>query len=138
MGDLHRLSGSRCRVPHSSAGSAAARPRENGDPLKPKVMFTDVEIRFEREALDGVVAVGTYLNDAAKRLGIPIDADCVPMQGIHSCEVTITAGAELVSSGTTTETEHFAGRGRKGNERLACEARIEKSGEIMIMTKEKA
>ena len=101
-------------------------------------MFSDVEITFEREGFDGVVAVGTYVSDAAKRFGIAIDEDCVPKDGVHLCEVTITKGAALLSPMTERETEHFAVTGRKGNERLACEAQIKKSGEVVIMTKEKA
>ncbi len=101
-------------------------------------MFTDVEIKFERESLDGVIAVGSYLSDAAKWLGVRINTDCVRADGIHLCEVEVVKGADLLSPLTQAETEHFASQGRKGNERLACEAQIEKSGEVVIMTKEKA
>ena len=98
----------------------------------------DAEIRFEREDRDGVVAVRTYLIDAARRLGVRLDSTCQPEKKIHSCAVAITKGAEDLSSITKAETEHFALNGRRNNERLACEARIEKPGEIVIMTKEKA
>lgn len=100
--------------------------------------MTDVEIRFDREDQDGVVAVGTYLMDAAKRFGVKTETDCVPAKGIHSCVVVVTKGAGNLSSLTRAETEHFALHGRRNNERLACEVRIERPGEIVVMTKEKA
>src|SRR5476651_688864 len=98
--------------------------------------MNDVDIVFEREGQTGVVAVGTYLIDATKRLGIRFESDCVPARGLHACEVAIIKGAGNLSSVTKAETEHFASHGRRNNERLACEARIEKPGEIEVMTKE--
>ncbi len=102
-------------------------------------MAADVDIRFERETVDGVVAVGTYLDDAARRLGVKIGEECSSDEGGHACEVTVINGAELLSPLTTVEREHFTASGRKtdGSDRLACATRIEKSGELSIMTKEK-
>ena len=100
--------------------------------------MTEAEIRFEREGQDGVVAVGTYLMDAARRFGVKMETDCVSAQGTHSCVVSITKGAGHLSPVTKAETEHFALHGRRNNERLACEVRIEKPGEVVVMTKEKA
>ena len=99
--------------------------------------MADVEIRFEREGLEGLVAVGTYLFDAAKRFGVTFDEECDKVKGLHHCAIIVTAGAPNLSPLTATETEHFADNGRRTNERLACEARIIKSGEIVIMTDQK-
>lgn len=96
--------------------------------------MADAEIRFEREGVDGLVAVGTYLIDAIKRFGINLECDCSPQNGIHSCAVLVREGAGNLSPLTETETEHFARHGRRANERLACEARIIKPGEVTIMT----
>jgi ferredoxin len=99
--------------------------------------MTEAEITFEREGRDGIVAVGSYLVDAMKRLGIRLDADCQPAEDIHFCMVEIKEGAEHLSPLTAHETEHFSQDGRTNNERLACQAKIEKPGEIVVMTQEK-
>ena len=100
--------------------------------------MNDADIRFERENLDAVVPVGTYLIDAARRVGVKFENECNPAKRLHYCELTVIKGAGNLSAVTRAELEHFAPTGRRDNERLACEARIEKPGEIVIMTKEKA
>jgi ferredoxin len=97
----------------------------------------EVEIKFERENLSGIVPVGSYLLDAAKRMGIRFEAACIPAAGAHFCLVEVRSGAELLSPLTAAETAWFANNGPAGNRRLACQARIEKAGEIAIMTEEK-
>jgi len=100
--------------------------------------MAEVEIKFERENREGVVAVGTYVIDAAKRFGIHFDEICVQASGEHHCPVVISSGIDLLSPLTETEKEYFEKNGRKTNERLACQAKIDKAGEVVIMTKEKA
>lgn len=97
----------------------------------------EVEVRFEREGRDGIVAVGTYLIDAAKRLGIKIEEVCDQVEDIHFCAMVVKSGIDDLSALTKAETEHFSKHGRRTNERLACQAKIEKSGEVTIMTDEK-
>jgi len=97
----------------------------------------EVEVRFERENLEGIVAVGAYLIDTAKRLGIRFDDVCIPVSDVHFCSVVVSAGADLLSPETTAEKEHFQKHGRKKGERLACQTKIEKSGEVVVMTEEK-
>jgi len=97
----------------------------------------DVEIKFERESLDGIVAVGTYLIDAMKRFGVRPEENCVIPEKIHFCAVQITTGSDLLSKPTTDETKYFEVNGRKENERLACQAILEKAGEVTVMTEEK-
>jgi ferredoxin len=99
--------------------------------------MSDVYVRFTREGLSGTVAVGSYLCDVMKRLGIRTDNNCDRTTEFHDCELTISAGTELLSELTAVEREHFAGQGRTNDHRLACEARIIKPGEIEIMTNEK-
>ncbi len=99
--------------------------------------MADVAIKFKREGTDGLVAVGSYLIDAIRRFGIKVECDCHPKNGIHSCAVLVPEGSGNLSPLTETETEHFAQHGRRSNERLACEARIVKPGEITIMTEQK-
>jgi ferredoxin len=97
----------------------------------------EAEIKFEREGREGLVAVGTYLIDAAKRFGIRFDDLCVPETGTHYCAVVVKSGSGLLSEMTKAEKEYFANNERMTNERLACQAKIEKAGEIEIMTKVK-
>lgn len=98
----------------------------------------EAEIKFEREKREGLVAVGTYLIDAAKRFGVHFDDVCVPDADVHHCSLVIKSGIDLLSEMTSAEKEHFAKTVRKTNERLACQVKIDKAGEIEIMTEEKA
>lgn len=96
--------------------------------------MSEVTIKFENENLEGLVAVGTYVGDAMARFGIfPAEA-CDHSLKDHHCSVVISAGIDLISPLTKNEEEHFATHDRKTNQRLACEAKIERSGEVVIMT----
>lgn len=99
--------------------------------------MAEIDIKFEREGLEGVIAEGSYLIDAMKRLGVRLDGVCEPQNDIHFCVVTVTRGSGLLSSETSAEAEHFAKHGHNDNERLACQAKFERGGEVTIMTKEK-
>jgi len=100
-------------------------------------IMSEVHLKFEREDREGVVAVGTYLIDAAKRFGIAFDGECVQNEGIHFCSLTVPAGASNLSPLTSVESKHFAAGGRKSNERLACQVKISSPGEVVVMTNEK-
>lgn len=97
----------------------------------------EAEIRFAREDREGVVAVGTYLIDATKRFGIHFEDVCVPDASTHYCSVVVASGSDLLSDLTKAEADYFAANGRKTNERLACQVKIDKAGEVEIMTNEK-
>lgn len=97
----------------------------------------EAEIEFERENRTGVVAVGTYLINAAGRLGVAIDEECGRRGECDSCAVKVKNGANLLSEITKAEIEHLSEKRRKAGERLACQAKIEKSGEVVIMTSAK-
>jgi ferredoxin len=96
-------------------------------------MNNEVEIKFEPDDRSGVVAIGTYLFDAAKRLGVKIEADCGRKGICDSCICQIKKGGDLLSEITKLEMEHLSVARRKKDERLACQAKIEKSGEIVAM-----
>lgn len=96
----------------------------------------ECEIKFVREGVEGVVPVGTYLIDAMKRLGVSPVEPCERIKGIHHCAVVVSAGIDMLSDPCATETEHFSMYGRRTNERLACETKVERPGEITIMTQE--
>lgn len=97
----------------------------------------EAEIKFSREDREGVVAVGTYLIDAAKRFGIHFEDVCNPEEAIHHCSVVVSSGSDLLSGLTKAEQDYFADKGRRTNERLACQVKIDKAGEVEIMTDEK-
>jgi len=97
----------------------------------------EVEIKFENEGLTGIVAVGTYVLDAAKRLGLRFEDKCRPEEGVHFCSLQISNGGERLSPLTSAEEEHFAEHGRKSNERLGCQAKFDEPGEVVIMTEKK-
>lgn len=95
------------------------------------------EVKFEREKRNGIIPVGTYLIDAALRLGVPLETEC-GRQGIcDSCLVEVKKGGEFLSAPTKTEIEHLAEEKRKLGQRLACQAKIIDEGEIIAMTTEK-
>lgn len=94
----------------------------------------EAEIRFEREKLEGLIPVGTYLSNAAGRFGIRFKEECRPPEGFHACEVEVTMGEGLLSEPTTAENVYFEEHGPRDHRRLACQARIEKSGEVTVMT----
>src|SRR6266513_2182278 len=94
-----------------------------------------VEITFEPEGASGLVAEGTFIWEAAKRLGVSIRVDCRGRGECDSCAVTIDRGAALLSAATAAE-EQILGADRLGDagqrERLACQAILERQGEIIV------
>lgn len=96
--------------------------------------MADAIIRFEREDLEGVIPVGSYIGDALRRFGVKGFEFCTAE---HDCVVTITSGSDLLSTPTSVELEQLDDASRNSGDRLACHARIEKAGDIVVMTKEK-
>ena len=94
-----------------------------------------VFVRFENQGVEGVVACGITIAEAGRSFGLMRDL-CRPGDQTHRCGVVVNSGIDLLNSVTSTETEHFDKNGRRSNERLACEARIIKPGEIEVMTQE--
>lgn len=90
--------------------------------------MSDAVVRFEREDAEGVVAVGSYLADAARRFGVKIE-----INDEFQAAVEILEGKELLSEMTAAEKDANLDEGW----RLADHAKIEKAGEITVMTKEK-
>lgn len=97
----------------------------------------EVEVKFEPSGRQGIVPIGTYLVDAARRLGVKIEESTEIDGDFNPDIVKIIKGAELLSEPTKTELEHLSPERRKKGERLASQAKIEKIGEICIMTTEK-
>ena len=93
------------------------------------------EIKFEREELEGIIPVGTYLADAARRLGAELWQE--PFGETEFSVVKITKGGDLLSAPTKAEVEHLSAERRSDGERLAEQAKIERAGEMTIMTTKK-
>src|ERR1043165_9651723 len=81
-----------------------------------------VDIKFQPDGQNGLVAEGTYLWDAAKRLGIRLPAECNGRGECDTCAVIIEEGATLLSSLTEAE------RTRLSPERLAAGERLPRRG----------
>jgi ferredoxin len=95
----------------------------------------EVEVKFEREDISGVVPVGTYVFDAARRMGIEVE--CERRGESDLCALRVKDGGELLSEITKAEKEHLTAKRRKNGERLACQTKFERLGEVVIMTTKK-
>ena len=91
-----------------------------------------VEIKFEPEGRGGLVAEGTYLWDAAKRLGVRLPAECQGRGECDTCAVGVEQGMELLSSLTDAERERLSPERLAAGERLACQAKAERGGELVL------
>ncbi|MBD0326673.1 MAG: (2Fe-2S)-binding protein, partial [Pyrinomonadaceae bacterium] len=89
-------------------------------------------IRFEPENRQGVIAEGTYLWDAAKRLGVRLPAECSGRGECDTCAVIVEEGAVLLSSLTEAERERLSPERLAAGERLACQAKVERGGELVL------
>jgi len=97
----------------------------------------EAELKFEKENINGIAVVGSYLIDAAKRLGIDITDDCGRLGLCDSCVVTVKSGAEFLTEPTKAEIEVLSEDRRQKGERLSCQAKIKDVGEIVIETHER-
>lgn len=99
-----------------------------------EVESTDAEIRFEPSGREGLVAEGTYVNDAANRLGIFFEPGCLRYENgvTHGCAVRVLQGAELLSVPTQEEIDNLSEEARVKGERFSCQTRIEHAGTLVI------
>jgi ferredoxin len=91
-----------------------------------------VEITFEPVGLVGLVAEGAYLSDAARRMGVSMLLDCAGTGKCTSCQVRIFSGGELLSAPTEAERNILGEEGLSLQQRLACQVRIERAGELVV------
>ncbi len=97
----------------------------------------EAELKFERENRDGVAVVGSYLIDAARRLGVEVEAECGRLGLCDTCAVKVTGGANCLTDATKAEREQLSEERLKAGDRLSCQAKIAKEGEVAIRTYEK-
>jgi ferredoxin len=91
-----------------------------------------VDIKFQPDGLGGVIAEGTYLWDAAKRLGVNLPAQCEGRGECDTCAVVVEKGATLLSSLTEAERKLLSPERLAGGERLACQVKVEHGGELVL------
>jgi len=91
-----------------------------------------VSITFEPSGISGVVAQGTYLIDAARRMGAPLGEGCTAGKGeCPACVVSITTGAELVSPPSAAEEKQLGAAELGQALRLACQVKLQSQGEVV-------
>jgi ferredoxin len=94
-----------------------------------------VSITFEPSGINGLVAEGTYLIDAARRMGAPLGAGCTAGKGeCPACVVSVKSGANLLSPPSLVEEQQLGTEQLDQTLRLACQVKIENHGEVVVMT----
>ena len=99
--------------------------------------MSEAKLTFKREGREGIIPVGTYLSDAAKRLGVLFEEKCVPAESVHFCKVTVVEGENALTPPTAHESQYFTDSPADTSERLSCQTKITEAEEIVIMTAEK-
>lgn len=95
-------------------------------------MSVNVELKTGGQSTSGIVAEGTYLWDAAKRLGVRLPAECEGRGECDTCAVVVEEGATLLSALTNAERERLSPERLAAGERLACQARAERGGDLVL------
>jgi len=92
-----------------------------------------VSITFEPSGINGVVAQGTYLIDAARRMGVSLGQGCTIGKGeCPACVVSIKSGSEFLSNPSNAEEKLLGDNIRSDALRLACQVKIESAGDIVV------
>ena len=93
-----------------------------------------VSITFEPSGLSGVVAEGTYLIDAARRMGVSLGEGCTIGKGdCPSCLVSVKSGATLLSEPSAAELKALSVEDLAQSHRLACQVKLQFPGEVVVM-----
>ena len=95
-------------------------------------MSVSVEWRDGGEGHTGLVAEGTFLWDAAKRLGVNLPAECGGRGECDTCAVVVEEGATLLSGLTDAERVRLSPERLAAGERLACQAKAESGGRLVL------
>ncbi|SRR6266542_5481707 len=91
-----------------------------------------VEITFQPSGISGLVAEGSYLSQAASRMGIKISGTCSGTAECESCVISILEGHSVLSTPTEHELRMLGQHGSVKDHRLACQTIIERSGQLVI------
>lgn len=91
-----------------------------------------VEITFEHDGSHGLVAEGSLIWEAARRLGSQLPTDCNGRGECDACGVVLDRGADLLSAMTAAELRILGTARLDQGQRLACQAKIEKPGVVVV------
>jgi len=92
-----------------------------------------VSITFEPSGINGVVAQGTYLIDAARRMGVSLGAGCTVGKGeCPACLVSVKAGAQLLSPPSLAEEKQLGRELLDQGLRVACQVKLESHGDVVV------
>jgi uncharacterized 2Fe-2S/4Fe-4S cluster protein (DUF4445 family) len=93
-----------------------------------------VSITFEPSGISGVVAQGTYLIEAARRMGASLGTGCTSGKGeCPFCVVSVKTGAELLSIRSVAEEKQLGVENLDQAYRLACQVKLENQGDVVVM-----
>lgn len=95
-------------------------------------MGVNLEWKGEGEGRSGVVAEGTYLWAAVKRIGVRLPAECEGRGECDTCAVVVAEGATLLSGLTDAERKILSPERLAAGERLACQAKVEHGGDVVL------
>src|SRR6185436_1824486 len=93
-----------------------------------------VSVTFEPSGISGVVAQGTYLIDAARRMGANLGAGCTAGKGdCPSCVISVKTGEDLLSTPSAAEQQQLGNEYLDQAYRLACQTNLENPGDVVVM-----
>ena len=93
-----------------------------------------VSITFEPSGISGVVAQGTYLVDAARRMGAPLGTGCTAGKGeCPACLISVKSGADVLSPPSLAEETQLGDENLDQSLRLACQVKLENHGDVVVM-----
>ena len=93
-----------------------------------------VSITFQPSGITGLVAEGTYLIDAARRMGASLGTGCTAGKGeCPACVVSVKDGADLLSPPSAAEEKQLGAEHLDQSLRLACQTKIEYQGDVVVM-----
>jgi 2Fe-2S ferredoxin len=95
-------------------------------------MTVNVEWKTAVGGHTGLVAEGTYLLDAARRHGIQLPTECGGRGECDTCAVVVESGADLLSAPSDAERTRLGGERLMACERLACQAKAERGGDLVL------
>ncbi len=94
-----------------------------------------VSITFEPSGISGLVAEGTYLIDAARRMGAPLGSGCTAGKGeCPTCIVAVSTQTAVLSPPSASETKWLGEAQLAQSVRLACQVKIETAGDLVVTT----
>ena len=93
-----------------------------------------VEITFVPSGISGLVAVGTYVEEAARRLGVKLRGKCFARKGVHFCQFSVLDDSVL-SPPTSEERKFFVDKMQDstGARRLGCQARFDRPCTVEVV-----